>query len=105
MLGDFSDSNQEKKKKKKRKKQMATLQQQQQQQQLQKFLMEEQQSAAMRLRTVDITVACFRKCLKAPDVLRLSSTETTCFENCASRHLDAGGVVGPRVAKASDLDH
>lgn len=77
--------------------QSGQLQQQQQQQLLQKAVQDEQARMLSRMRVAELTATCHRKCLKAPDVTRLSSGEQTCFENCASRMLEAQLVVGPRM--------
>ena len=74
-------------------------QQAQAQAQVQRLALEEQQRLAARLRVAEVAATCHRKCLKAPDVLRLSAGERTCFERCGGRHFDAQMATGQAVGK------
>jgi hypothetical protein len=78
---------------------MSQQQQMTQQQQVQRLALEEQQRLAAKLRVAEIVNTCHRKCMKSPDVLRLSASERTCFERCAERHFDAQMATGAIVGK------
>ena len=65
---------------------------------LQKAHQEQLQRVAKAQQTGEIAYECFKKCMKSPDVVRLSSGEESCFLNCATRRLEASQISATRVA-------
>lgn len=68
------------------------------QQELQRAHQQQLQRVAVHQQVNEITYDCFKLCLKAPDLTRLSASEETCFENCAARRFEAQQMVAARVA-------
>ena len=66
---------------------------------LQKAHQAELQRIALHQQMNQITYTCFKKCLKSPEVVRLSSGEEMCFEHCTARQLEAQQMVAQRVSQ------
>lgn len=68
--------------------------------QLQMAMQQEQQRAVMQAAIAKLTELCFDTCVNKPDS-SLSSSETTCIQNCSARFLDVSMFVMQRMAKGA----
>ncbi|KAJ6375331.1 hypothetical protein OIU77_000331 [Salix suchowensis] len=63
---------------------------------LERFLSEEKERAMVNEMVAKLTSACWDKCITSAPGSKLSSSESSCFSNCAHRYMDMSLIIMKR---------